>query len=86
MELLSRHSIQMYLSRHYTRLPPLHPAAATFHSDVHIRNSDAGWEKRAFQLLRTDVSGSSDSVSSAMAPFDSCPLGVLVDSCPVGAP
>ena len=25
--------------RHYTWLPPLHPVAATFHLDVHIRNS-----------------------------------------------
>ena len=46
-----------------------HPAAAictrllrTFHPDVHIRNAGAGWERRRFQLLRTDVSGSSDSV------------------------
>ena len=27
--------------RHYTRLPPLHPTAATFHPDVHIRKSAA---------------------------------------------
>ena len=68
--------------RHYTRLPPLHPAAAITldcrhfppgcshpefychrHSTrmFHIRNSDAGWERRAFQLPRSDISRSSDS-------------------------
>ena len=31
-------------------LPP------TFHPDVHIRNSDAGWERKAFQIPRMDVS------------------------------
>ena len=55
----------------YTRMRAdiWHPAAAictrllrTFHPDVHIRNSGAGWERRRFQLLRMEVSGSSDSV------------------------
>ena len=49
--------------------PFLYPATAictrlprTFHPDVHIRNSVARWERRRFQLLRTDIFGSSNSV------------------------
>nr|CAN66513.1 hypothetical protein VITISV_004875 [Vitis vinifera] len=53
----------------YTRLPKaLHLATATFHPAAAastrmycIRNSDAGWERRAFQLLWIYISGSSNS-------------------------
>ena len=55
-----------------TRLPPLPlrcrhfpPGCITsgnlltpFHPDVHIRNSDAGWERRTFQLPRSHISRS----------------------------
>ena len=56
----------------YIRLPPLPPGCChfppgcitfgnllpPFHPDVHIRNSDAGWERRTFQLPRSHISGS----------------------------
>ncbi|RVW24719.1 Retrovirus-related Pol polyprotein from transposon RE1 [Vitis vinifera] len=51
------HSTRMGIIAHSTRVG-LHPAAATFHPNVHIWNSDAGWEKRAFQLPRSHISGS----------------------------
>ena len=62
MELLRRHSTRMYHIRNSS--PP------TFHQDIsHPAPSpdishpalDAGWERRAFQLPRSDISGSSDS-------------------------
>ena len=49
----------------YTRLPPLPPGRITSRNlppqMYCIRNSDAGWKRRAFQLPRSDVSGSADS-------------------------
>ncbi|WKA01522.1 hypothetical protein VitviT2T_019802 [Vitis vinifera] len=33
----------------------------TFHPDISHPSLDAGWERRAFQLPRPDISGSSDS-------------------------
>ena len=59
----------------YIQLPPLCIRPTPFHLDdiqnstavaifirmSYIRNSGAGWEKRAFQLLRIYISGSDDS-------------------------
>ena len=41
----------------------LHPEICCHHSTQMycIRNYDAGWERRAFQLPRSDISGSTDS-------------------------
>nr|CAN76131.1 hypothetical protein VITISV_009307 [Vitis vinifera] len=71
---LPRHSIRL---RHFTpgcrrhltsgcrRFHPdvLHPEICCHHSTrmYCIRNSGAGWEKREFQLPRSDISGSTDS-------------------------
>ena len=74
--------------------PPFHPAAATFHPDVshpeiycrrhyirmsYIRNSGAGWERKAFQLLRIYIFESSNSAhpESFAANFAQC-RGVLL--------
>ncbi|RVX11227.1 Retrovirus-related Pol polyprotein from transposon 17.6 [Vitis vinifera] len=52
----------------HIRLPPLPPGCITsgnllppFHPDVLHPNYDAGWERRAFQLPRSDISGSTNS-------------------------
>ncbi|RVW64913.1 hypothetical protein CK203_041899 [Vitis vinifera] len=47
------HSTRMYHIRNSS--PP------TFHPDISHPTFDAGWERRAFQLPRSDISGSSDS-------------------------
>ena len=39
----------------------LHPAAATFHPDILHPALDVGWERRAFQLPWSNISGSADS-------------------------
>ncbi|RVW69014.1 hypothetical protein CK203_061093 [Vitis vinifera] len=42
-----------------TRLPPpFHPAAATSTRMYHIRKTTTGWERRAFQLPQSHISGS----------------------------
>nr|CAN67719.1 hypothetical protein VITISV_008871 [Vitis vinifera] len=66
--------------KNYIRMPPLHPAAAITPGCRHyirmsyIWNSGVGWERRAFQLLRIYISGSSNSAhpKSFAANFAQC--------------
>ena len=51
--MLRRHSTRMFHIRNSS--PP------TFHPDFSHPAPDAGWERRAFQLPRSNISGSSDS-------------------------
>ncbi|WJZ83005.1 hypothetical protein VitviT2T_002722 [Vitis vinifera] len=47
---------------HSTRMSHIRNSSPpTFHPDISHPALDAGWERRAFQLPRSDVSGSSDS-------------------------
>ena len=43
-------------------IPPGCLTSGTFHSDISHPTPDARWERRAFQLPRSDISGSSNSV------------------------
>ena len=50
------------LCRHSTRMSHIRNSSPpTFHPDISHPALDAGWERRAFQLPRSDVSGSTDS-------------------------
>nr|CAN77344.1 hypothetical protein VITISV_011625 [Vitis vinifera] len=50
------------LRRHSTRMSHIwNSAPPTFHPDISHPAPDTGWERRAFQLPRSDVSGSSNS-------------------------
>ena len=62
-----RHSTRMYHIQN-SAPPTFHPDVShsessppTFHSNILHPAPDAGWERRAFQLPRSDISGSSDS-------------------------
>ena len=64
--LLCRHSTRMSHIRNLHRRhsiqksapPPFHPAAATSTRMYHIRKTTTGWERRAFQLPQSHISGS----------------------------
>ena len=45
-------------------IPPGCLTSGTFHPDILHPVPNAGWERRAFQLPRSDISGSSDSAYS----------------------
>ena len=48
--------------RHSTRMSHIRNSSPpTFHPDISHPAADAGWERRAFQLPRSDISGSSNS-------------------------
>ena len=50
------------LRRHYTQMSHIQNSSpSTFHPNISHPTLDAGWEKRAFQIPRSDISGSFDS-------------------------
>ena len=68
------------LLRHSTRMSHIQNSSPpTFHPDILRPMLDAGWERRAFQLPRSNISGSSDSayLESFAANFAQC-RGVLL--------
>ena len=70
----------IWLRRHSTRMSHIRNSSpSTFHPDISHSALDAGWERRAFQLPRSDISGSSDSAypGSFAAIFAQC-RGVLL--------
>ena len=57
-----RHSIRIFLRRHFTRMSHIRNSSPPpFHPDISHPALEVRWERRAFQLLRSDISGSSDS-------------------------
>ncbi|RVX14629.1 hypothetical protein CK203_011936 [Vitis vinifera] len=53
---------EILLRRHSTRMSHIRNSSPpTFHPDISHLALDAGWERRTFQLLRSDISRSSDS-------------------------
>ena len=77
---------EFLLCRHSTRMSHIQNSAPpTFYPDVSHPALDAGWERRAFQLSRSDIFGSADSAypESFAAIFAQC-RGVLLkllDTC-----
>ena len=60
--LLCRHSTRMSHIRNLHRRHSIQKSAPPpFHPDISHPTPDAGWERRAFQLPRSTISGSSDS-------------------------